>query len=135
IVVDGHDVDALLDAYRRAAETMGRPTIVLARTIKGKGIAGEEDKPGYHGKAIEQPDADRVVSLLEKKLTHSNGWTPHIPTQAAKPAARRQSIGDPPWHRDSKPEATRKAFAMALAALAKANPSVVALDGDVKNST
>ncbi len=135
IVVDGHDIDALLDAYRRAVETPNRPTVVLARTIKGKGIEGEEDRNGYHGKSIDKQDADRDVSLLEKKLTRSNGWSPHLPGGSVERGARGGSAGDPPWSTDSKPEATRKAFALALAALGKANPAVVALDGDVKNST
>ncbi len=135
IVVDGHDVEALLDAYHRASETQYRPTIVLARTLKGKGIEGEDDKPGFHGKPLDQADAQRDVAELEKKLTHSNGWTPNLPTGSLRQMPRGTSAGDPPWTPESKPEATRKAFGMALAALGKANPSVVALDGDVKNST
>jgi len=135
IVVDGHDVDALLDAYHHAADARNRPSIVLARTLKGKGIAGEEDKPGYHGKAIDKADADRIVASLEKSMTAENGWTPKLPASASKSAPRGGSAGDPPWTPQSKPEATRKAFAMALAALGKTNPAIVTLDGDVKNST
>jgi len=136
IAVDGHDVDALLDAYHRAAQAPGRPTMVLARTIKGKGIPDEADKNGFHGKPLEKAEAEKVVAALEQQLSHSeNGWTPHVPSEAVPDRPRGGSIGDPPWSPDSKPEATRKAFGAALAALGRANPSVVALDGDVRNST
>ncbi len=135
IVADGHDVEALLDAYRRAAETLQKPTIVIARTIKGKGIPGEEDKNGFHGKALDKADAERAIAALERQLTNQNGWKPRLPAQQVVQTARPSAVGAPPWTKDSKPEATRKAFAMALAALGKANPLVVALDGDVRNST
>lgn len=136
IAVDGHDLDALLDAYHRAADTRGRPTVVLARTIKGKGIPDEADKNGFHGKAMEKAAAEKVIATLEQQLGHSpNGWTPRLPAGAAPQRARAGAAGDPPWSPQSKPEATRKAFAIALAAIGKANPEVVALDGDVRNST
>ena len=136
IVVDGHDVDALLDAYHRAAETPHRPTVVLARTIKGHGIPGEADHNGFHGQALDKAKADKVIAALEKQLGQNGAtWTPQLPTGNPAQSARPTAVGDPPWSPESQPEATRKAFAMALAALGKANPLVVTLDGDVKNST
>ena len=136
IVVDGHEVEALLDGYHRAAETRNRPTALIARTIKGEGIPGEEDKNGFHGQALKKPQSEIVIAELEKKIaSNGNGWSPNPPK--SKPAAfpKPSAIGNPPWSPESEPEATRKAFAMALAALGKANPLVVTLDGDVKNST
>jgi transketolase len=135
IKVDGHDIDALLDAYRKAEDTRDRPTVVLARTIKGKGILGEEDKNGFHGKPIEAEKAEKITTALQQTMS-ANGakWTPNLPPAFSPTSARASAIGNPSYTIGST-EATRKAFADALAALAKANPQVVALDGDVRNST
>jgi len=136
IPVDGHDLDALLDAYHLAAETRGRPTIVLARTLKGKGIPGEEDRNGFHGKPIPSDQAQKIVAQLEQSLNgHDPGWQPNLPPKYSPPEPKRSKIADPPYSPQSKPEATRRAFGDALAELGKANSLVVALDGDVKNST
>jgi len=135
ITVDGHDLDALLNAYQRASDTRDRPSIVLARTLKGKDISGEEDKNGFHGKPLEPEKADQVVAALEKSMTpNGEAWKPNLPASFSPPEARASAVGNPSYASD-KPEATRKGFADGLAALAKANPLVVALDGDVKNST
>lgn len=136
IAVDGHDLDALIEAYGRASKVTDRPTIVLARTLKGKGIPGEEDMPGFHGRALEPEQAEKVIAGLEKSL-NGNGqtWQPNLPAAFSPPAARLSKIADPPYSPESEPEATRRAFGDALAALAKASSQVVALDGDVKNST
>ncbi len=137
IPVDGHDLDALLEAYHRAADKRDQPTVILARTLKGKGIPGEEDKPGYHGKPIEPAEqADKIVAELQQSLpSEAEKWDPNLPAAFSPPPVQRTAVSDPPFSPESKPEATRKAFGDALAALGKANSQVVALDGDVKNST
>ena len=136
ILVDGHDLDALLAAYRLAAETRDRPTVVLARTIKGKGIAGEEDKLGFHGKALEPEQETKVVAELRREIpSNGDSWKPNLPVGSMPEPTKFTGIADPPYSPQSKPEATRKAFAEALAALGKVNPAIVVLDGDVKNST
>src|SRR5687767_11738893 len=50
IAIDGHDVDAIEAAYAEAEQTAGRPTAIIARTLKGKGVEAVEDQPGRHGK-------------------------------------------------------------------------------------
>src|SRR3954452_8007135 len=57
IEIDGHDVDAIDRAYTEAEETTGTPTVIVAKTIKGKGVKSVEDKEGFHGKALEDPEA------------------------------------------------------------------------------
>src|SRR5256714_7152524 len=57
IEIDGHDVEQIDRAYREAEEVSGRPTVIVARTIKGKGVKAVEDKDGWHGKALDDPDA------------------------------------------------------------------------------
>ena len=129
--VDGHDVAAIDRAYSEALELQGRPIVILARTIKGKGVAEVEDKNGFHGKPLD--DATHAVAELggERKLTVS----------VAKPdtdAARQTFPSGPlalPRYRPGEQVATRKAYGEALAALGRARGDVVALDGEVSNST
>src|SRR6185436_5009414 len=69
IIVDGHDVQAILDAFDEAGGTRGRPTMILARTIKGKGIPLAEGKQGWHGKAFKKgAELDGVLKDLQSQL-------------------------------------------------------------------
>jgi len=139
--VDGHDIPALLAAYARAKETRDRPTVVLARTFKGKGLgASIENAEHWHGRALDRDTANQVVSELRKQLTGGeNHWEPNLPPAspasgiaAPQPAA---TSAKPPYQIGGKEVATRKGFGDGLAALAPADPRVVVLDGDVENST
>ena len=136
IVVAGHDPAALLASFDEAARTTGRPTVLLARTLKGKGISFVEDRPDWHGKALKKgEELDKALAELSKGLTE-NAIAPQIsrPTgpDAAPPAATPMA---PPAYKPTDAVATREAFGAALAALGDANPLVVGLDADVKNST
>src|SRR6476646_9495901 len=74
IVVDGHDVQALLNAYDEARATKSRPTMILARTIKGKGLAAIEGKDGWHGKALKKgEETDKAIAELEKQMVSGGG--------------------------------------------------------------
>jgi transketolase len=138
IVLNGHDISALLNAFAEAESVKGKPVIILAETFKGKGMDGYEDKDGWHGKPLPKDEAERVVGILEKSLSgEGESWTPNLPQKRAANQAP-QSTGaapKPPYSLGGKDVATRKAFGDALEALAKVNPRVVALDADVKNST
>jgi transketolase len=138
IVVDGHDISALLKAFAEAGSTKGKPSIILAETVKAKGMDGYEDKEGWHGKPLSKDEAERVVGILEKSLTgEGDHWTPNLPARrrASETPAPTGTAPKPPYNIGGKDVATRKAFGDALQALAKFDPRVVALDGDVKNST
>ncbi len=139
--VNGHNISELLGAYRRASETPDRPTVVLARTIKGKGLGKVEDDEHWHGKALDRETASRVIAELKRQLTGADAqWKPNAPPAAS---AGVMDVGDrrarpdtkPPYQIGGKEIATRKAFGDALAALAPLDSRVVVLDGDVKNST
>jgi transketolase len=139
LVVDGHDVEALLRAYAEARRTKGRPTMIVAKTLKGKGVSFIEDKDGWHGKALKKGDElDRAVDELGRQLV-SGVPPPVIQKPAAKgrdpeiAQAEPSSIAPPAYKRGDS-VATREAFGTALVALG-ADPRVVALDADVKNST
>jgi transketolase len=138
LVVDGHDIQALLDALSSARQATGRPTTILAKTIKGKGVPAIEGKEGWHGKPLKKgEEADRAIAGLEKQLVPG---TP-VPSVAAPAAKQRDRINvdfgkvAAPKYAIGDQVATREAWGNALAALAASDPRVVALDADVKNST
>ncbi len=137
IVVDGHNVAALLDAFKEAASTQGQPSIILAETYKGHELPGE-DENGYHGKPVAKDKVEATIESLESRLSGTQfDWQPNLPEKNGQPSyggPAPKLEGGAPFPLGSK-VATRKAFADALAALAKVDKRVVALDGDVKNST
>lgn len=138
LVVDGHSIPALLDAYAKAAQTHQRPTVVLARTIKGKGMLDVENKEGQHGRAMKPDAAARMIGALEQHLPGAaSSWQPNLPNAVAVdgglPAVTAPVT--PPYAPGGDDVATRKAFGDALASLGKNDPRIVVLDGDVKNST
>ena len=130
IEVDGHDVDAIDGAFAQAVATSGKPTVVVARTVKGKGVAAVENLNGFHGKPLDDPDA-AVVEL---------GGVTNVHVDVAKPevAAPERAAAAPlelPRYELGTEVATRKAYGDALAALGASRPDVVAVDGEVSNST
>ena len=138
IVVDGHDIAALQNAFAEAKRTKGRPTVLLAKTLKGKGVSWVEGKDGWHGKAFKKgEEADKAIAELEKQMT-AGAATPTIPS----PSSRSKAEGQPDYSKIAAPAykkgdlvATREAWGTALASLGAIDPRVVALDADVKNST
>jgi transketolase len=131
IEVDGHDVGAIEEAYAQAESTSGRPAVVLARTKKGAGVKAVEDQPGKHGKPIE--DADAAIEELggERGLTVSTSKPDRL--EGSDPPPRGEF--SPPRYELGEEVATRKAYGEALKALGDARGDVVALDGEVSNST
>jgi transketolase len=128
IEIDGHDVEQIDAAYREAEARSGQPTAIVARTLKGKGYSKVEDQPGWHGKAV----AEEAVEEL--------GGLRNIVVDVAKPAAGdshefQPSARDWPAYEAGSKVATRKAYGEALAALGGERGDIVALDGEVSNST
>ncbi|HZS12435.1 MAG TPA: transketolase [Nitrospirales bacterium] len=136
IVVDGHDIPALLAAFDEAAFTKGKPTVILAKTFKGQGISFIVDQPNWHGKPLKKGEEEqRAIDELTRKLVQGVP-DPSIRKPDAKPAAAPPPKPmAAPSYKSGDAVATREAFGAALAALGAANPLVVALDADVKNST
>jgi len=131
--IDGHDVKAVREAYARARATKGKPFGIVARTFKGKGVSFLENKDGWHGKALKKGEE------LSKALAELGDTSVTIKVEPRRYAAARvPAPGEPrvqPAYKPGQEVATREAFGSALAALAVTSPQVVALDGDVKNST
>ena len=130
IEIEGHDVEAIDGAYTEALAA-DRPVAIVARTIKGKGVKAVEDKPGWHGKALDDPE-EAIAEL---------GGVRNITVQVAKPETSGRALEiehgelELPRYELGDEVATRKAYGEALAALGKARGDVVAMDGEVSNST
>ena len=138
IVVDGHDISAIRAAFERARTTKGRPSVVLAETIKGKGLESIAGKDGWHGKALKKGDeTNKAIAELESQMV--SGEVPFSIDRpvsvTAKTATADYSRVAPPSYKKGDPVATREAWGTALASLGAVDARVVALDADVKNST
>jgi transketolase len=132
IEIDGHDVEEIDDGYKQALDADGRPVAIIARTVKRKGVAAVENRNGFHGKPLDDPDA----AIRELGGLRDLTVRPHAP-DADGPAPHRFAIKEVPavaWKRGEE-VATRRGFGEALAALGAADGRVVALDGEVGNST
>ncbi|MFY9580818.1 MAG: transketolase, partial [Gaiellaceae bacterium] len=130
IEIDGHDVEAIDRAYEEAVSTTGRPTVIVARTIKGKGVKAVENKDGWHGKALDDPESAIAELGGERNIV--------IDVQQPQPFEPRRFETGPlelPRYELGSEVATRKAYGDALVALGKGRGDVVVLDGEVSNST
>ena len=137
IAIDGHDMDAILVAFDEARSTKSKPTMIIARTIKGKGISFVEGKNGWHGKPLKKgEEADGAIAELESQLVPEElpaaqprpRSVPRTPSKAPAPLP-------PPSYALGDKVATREAFGSAIARLGANDDRVVALDADVGNST
>jgi transketolase len=130
IEIDGHDVEAVDAAYATARAATGRPTVVIARTVKGKGVKAVENEEGWHGKPLDDPEA-AIAELgglrnITVAVAKPDPGEPHVfPTGTLE--LLRYEVGSE--------VATRKAYGEALAAVGSARGDVVAVDGEVSNST
>ncbi|MFE9955681.1 transketolase [Micromonospora sp. NPDC005299] len=131
LVVDGHDLAAIDEAFGQARQATG-PTVVLARTVKGKGVPEIENRPDWHGKALEADQAERAVQALGGvRQIRVAGPRPAAAPPAPAPAGQQPEL--PRYEKGAK-VATRNAYGDALRALG-VRPDVVVLDGEVSDST
>jgi transketolase len=137
VTVDGHDIPQILDALAKARQARGRPTMILGRTIKGKGISLMEGKGGWHGKPLKKGDElETALAELQSQFVPENGSAPapEPPRAVSRPAPRQATVGRSLYKLGEK-VATREAYGAAIARLAAGDDRIVALDADVKNST
>ncbi len=134
IEIDGHDIDAIERAYADA-EASQRPTMVVARTHKGAGVAAVDDKEGWHGKPLADPEAavrelggDEIEPLTVAVAKPETAGAPHV-------FAADESVERPRYALGGEPVATRRAYGDAVAALIRRRADIVAVDGEVGNST
>jgi transketolase len=147
LTIDGHDLTAIDQAMTDAAEASdGRPTVILAKTIKGKGFSEVENKDGWHGKPFPPDMAERAIAELggvrnlvlrgPKPTSAEPGPVPDKPNTLSPESSpqSKPSAASPQYAVGEKVE-TRKAYGDALVALGARDDRVVVLDGEVSNST
>jgi len=138
VAIDGHDMRQIIDALDESKSVKDKPFAIIAATKKGKGVSFIEDKNGWHGKALKKGEEENMalaelreqnVAMDGLRMTPPDGRTPPASPPMRPPAstAAHFKVGDS--------VATREAYGEALARCGDANPLVVALDGDTKNST
>jgi transketolase len=137
LVIDGHDLAAIDGALAEAGGAAGdRPTVILAKTIKGRGFSEVEDKEGWHGRPFPPEMAERAIAELGGiRDLIVRGPRPGPSPAREKEAGPVDAGAAVPSYAVGEKVATRKAYGDALVALGAADPKVVALDGEVKNST
>jgi transketolase len=148
IEIDGHDLSIIDHALTEAASHVAgdKPTVIIAKTIKGKGFSEVEDSADWHGKPFPPDMADRAIAELggvrslvirgPRPEPAEPGPAPEHPsTLPQQPATAQQPSKEWPAYKTGEKVATRKAYGDALVALGARDPQVVALDGEVSNST
>ena len=139
IGIDGHDFDDILPALEQAKASTEKPTMIVAKTFKGKGVSFLENADNWHGKALAQGEE------LDKALAELGPLQINGPTEIESPSdmvvssdegtSSLQTECEPPDYPPDEDVATRSGYGAGLAKLGSVNPYVVALDGDTKNST
>lgn len=134
IGIDGHAFDEILPALEKAKTSTDKPTMIVAKTYKGKGVSFLENEDNWHGKAVSKGEE------LDKALAELGPLHTDVPIQIETPnpienQAFPITACEPPEYAPDEEVATRGGYGTGLAKLGAANPNVVALDGDTKNST
>ena len=133
IEIDGHNYAQIDAAYAEAQSQRNVPTLIIAKTLKGKGVRSIEGLNGWHGKALSAEDAKSAIEEL--------GGERNIVVQVHKPDGHQpakievEGVLRLPSYEAGSTVATRKAYGDALQSLGAARADVVGLDGEVSNST
>ncbi|MEW6585976.1 MAG: 1-deoxy-D-xylulose-5-phosphate synthase N-terminal domain-containing protein, partial [Nitrospirota bacterium] len=133
ILTDGHSVPDILRSYQKAVNVKGRPVMVIAKTVKGKGVSFLEDKGGWHGKAPQREELQKALLELGDVDRSVRGRIPK-PSDLSPEKIEPQPFGDVSYPAD-KPVATRKAYGKALVRIFPQFPGMVVMDAEVCNST
>jgi len=135
IIVDGHNYDEINKAYAQAIQPNGSPTLIVAKTIKGKGVSFLENVNGWHGKALSQEQEAKALEELHPAVRSMTFPVQKPENKQPAPLPEKQQLDLPRYELNGDATATRKAYGDALKALGAADPEVVGLDGEVSNST
>jgi len=140
-IIDGHDMYQVMKALDKA-RAQGRPTMIIAKTIKGYGIEQVENKMGYHGKPFTKEELNEILKELEQRFPEAAEyksdfkWQPQLPNgeELPKKECIVFSFKTPSYKQNDKIP-TRKVYGHALAELGNICNNIVCLDAEVKNST
>jgi transketolase len=133
LINNGHSFPEVLEAYQRAILVSDKPVMLIAKTIKGKGVSFVENQNGWHGKPLDQEQLARALAELGPVDQAVRGHL--LPPEDLNPAEVQAQPAAPLAYPPDKPVATRKAYGNALKRLYPAYPQMVAVDGEVSNST
>jgi len=133
IIVDGHDLRAISAAYRTARAIKGTPTMIIAKTIKGRGVPFIENRNGWHGKPLFGRDLARA--LKELGPINEGHRMPIARPRTAKPLLLAKKPVAAVAYQKADMISTRQAIGAALTRLAPKYPNLIVLDGEVENST
>jgi transketolase len=131
-VINGHNYVEIDKALAQAAQPNGAPTVIIAKTVKGKGVSFLENKEGWHGKALNQEQEEQALNELQHVRSMTYPVQKPEPGELTKTANKAVEL---PRYDGKEDVATRKAYGDALRALGAANANIVGLDGEVSNST
>jgi transketolase len=133
VVIDGHYLPQIQTAFKQALQARDKPVMIIAKTLKGKGVSFIEDKNGWHGKPLKKDELARALQELGTvdKTTVGKIEKP----EERKPAELKIGNAKPVSYAPDKPVATRRAYGTALERICPAFPDMVVLDAEVSNST
>lgn len=134
IIVDGHNIQKICIAFEKAKKNKGRPLMLIAKTLKGKGVKLVENKKGWHGKVLNAAEAEKAIKKLGKidaawrgKISAPQAIKIKKTTLIIKPAVSALDFGNK--------FSVRKAYGLSLTEIYPKYPEIVALDAEVSNST
>ena len=130
--IDGHNIEEIADAYKHSITVKDKPSMIIARTVKGKGVSMLEDKSGWHGKAISEEQMNTALKELGEIDKNIRGEiskpdNADIYKTEIKKSDRINIEGDK--------ISTRRAYGNALVNIFTKFPQMVVLDAEVSNST
>lgn len=134
IVVDGHSIEKILGALKKARSAKGKPAVILAKTFKGKGVSFLQNKEGWHGKTLDKAQLEAALKELPNPKVPAIKIRKPTPSRNSTPP-QKSLVKIKPAYSLGQEVATRQAYGSALASLGRQNPLVVATDGETSNST
>ena len=133
IEIDGHNLEQINGALSEAVKHGNQPTLLIAKTIKGRGVSFVENKDGWHGKTLDEEQARQAI----QELGGNNSMVVSVKVPQSGVVPSTAAAGPPrlPKYEMGSPVATRKAYGDALKEMGASRPDLVVLDAEVSNST
>ncbi|MBI2334866.1 transketolase [Candidatus Daviesbacteria bacterium] len=133
VVKNGHNLNEIIRAYQKAAKLKGKPIMIIAKTVKGKGVSFLENKEGWHGKALSPEDLEKALLELGRVDKNLRGKI-SLPAKIQSSKYKVKSIKQTNYAKGEM-IATRKAYGNALVRIFPRHPNMVVMDGETSNST
>jgi len=137
VCINGHAMDEIVAALDKA-RTAGKPTVIVASTLKGYGLSNIEGKQGFHGRAFTQDQLTELLAQMEERFKEEANMhvvTPHRKPYHPTPRGAFSLVLPPSNYDKDIQRATRKAFGDALVAAGIVEKRIISLDAEVNNST